>query len=164
MILADTNILSTFMRIDRLDLLFKVFNVERIYLSSNVFQELKVDRDRGYPYAEGLFHLIGDGKIEVVIPSKEELFHAIDLPEPFGRGELDSLAICKKRKSIFLSNDKKVINYCRREDITCFDLCDILAALWRFKILEKDKARELIKEIEEKDNILIPSKDIIFNE
>ena len=41
MILIDTNILSTFAKIDRLELLFKVFNQETLYISPNVFQELK---------------------------------------------------------------------------------------------------------------------------
>ncbi len=158
MILGDTNILSTFMRIERLDLLFKTFNTGKIYISFNVFQELKVDRDRGYPYTKKLFHLIDDHKIEIVTPTKDELLHTVDLPESFGRGELDSLAICKRREGIFLSNDKKVINYCKKKDITCFDLCDILAALWKFKILPKEKIKEIIAEIEKKYNIFIPSK------
>lgn len=70
----------------------------------------------------------------------------------------------KKRKGVFLSNDKRVINYCKKKDITCFDLCDILAALWKFKILKKDEVKEIIDEIEKKDNVFIPLKDIIFEE
>ena len=164
MILIDTNIISTFMRIEGLDLLFKVFNTNTLYISSNVFQELKVDRDRGYPYAEELFRLVDDHRVEIVIPTKDELLLTLELPESFGPGELDSIAICEERKAVFLSNEKRIINYCNREGITCFDLCDILAALWKYKILDKDKVREIIEEIEEKDNVFIPSKDIIFKE
>ncbi|MEA1925249.1 MAG: hypothetical protein U9M95_05205 [Candidatus Altiarchaeota archaeon] len=164
MILVDTNIISTFMKIERLDLLFKVFNTPKLYLSSNVFQELKVDRDRGYAPAEELFCLINDHRIDIVIPSKKESLLTLKLPESFGSGELDSIAICKEREAVFLSNEKKVINYCKRKGITCFDLCDILAALWRYKLLRKNEIRELIKEIEERDNVFIPSKDIIFEE
>lgn len=98
MILVDTNIISTFMRIEKLDLLSKTFNARKMHISSNVFQELKVDKDRGHPHTKKLFHLIDDHKIEIVTPTKDELLHTVDLPESFGRGELDSIAICKKKK------------------------------------------------------------------
>jgi len=59
MILVDTNILSTFAKIDRLELLFGVFKQKTLYISPNVFQELKDEME---------------DKDNLKIVSKEEIF------------------------------------------------------------------------------------------
>lgn len=164
MILADSNIISTFAKIKRLDLLFKVFNKPTLYVSANVFKELMVDKERGHPYTSEIFNLIEEHKIEIATPTEDELLLTMDMPKSFGSGELDSLAICKTRNAVFLSNERRVINHCRREDITCFDLCDILTAVWKYEILQKEEVMRIIDEIERKDNVYIPSKDRIFEE
>lgn len=162
MILVDTNILSTFLKINRVELLFKVFNTSKLHVSSNVFQELKAALERGYGYVEPVFRLIDENRLEIAIPTEEELLLTTRLPPSFGLGELDSIAICQSRNSVFLSNEKRVMNYCKRNRIQCFDLADILAALWNFSILDKEEVRSLMQEIEEKDNVYIVSKDRLF--
>ncbi len=162
MILVDCNVISTFAKIKRLELLFKVFNKSKLHISANVFQELMIDKERGYEYTSEIFNRVEEHKIEIVTPTEDELLFIMDMPKSFGSGELDSLAICKTRGAIFLSNERKVINYCQREKIICFDLCDILAALWKYKVLEKGEVVKMIEEIEKKDNVYIPSKARIF--
>lgn len=58
MILVDTNILSSFAKIGRLELLFRVFNQKTLYISPNVFQELKDARDKRYDFVELIFELL----------------------------------------------------------------------------------------------------------
>ena len=61
MILLDTNILSTFAKIERLELLFSVFNTRKLFISPNVFNELIDARRLGYKHVESIFDLIREG-------------------------------------------------------------------------------------------------------
>ena len=88
--------------------------------------------------------------------------HLLQLPKYFGKGELDSIAICTRRNYILLSNERKVIKFCEENEIDHFDLNGILSALWRFDIVSKEDVVQLIKEMEEKDNLKIVSKEEIF--
>ena len=97
-------------------------------------------------------------------PDEKELMITFDIPDPFGSGERDPVAICRNRGYSFLSNEKKVKNFCEKKGIVCIDLNGILKALWKFKILSKDDVLELINEIEHKDNVVVTSKDGILEE
>lgn len=58
MILVDTNILSTFAKVDRLDLLIKMFG--KMHISPNVFEEVKRAEELGYPHAENILAWVKD--------------------------------------------------------------------------------------------------------
>lgn len=73
MILLDTNILSTFGKIDRLNLLFTVFGEEPLFITPNVFKEVRKAEERGYEYAQKVFSMIIEKKIEIISLSDEEL-------------------------------------------------------------------------------------------
>jgi predicted nucleic acid-binding protein len=51
MILVDTNILSTFAKIKRMDLIFKVFG-KNCFISPNVLNEIKKAHQLGYEFSE----------------------------------------------------------------------------------------------------------------
>ena len=163
MILADTNMLSTFLKVGRLKLLSDVFNAKALNVSPNVKKELKAGIGQGIHGLEGASDCLKAGTILVLETTSREKELADGMPQSFGRGERDSLAICKERKVAFLTNERKVVNYCGKNGIECFDLYDILSSLWKLKILTKAEVRLLIGEIEAEDNLLIPSKDSILD-
>jgi predicted nucleic acid-binding protein len=163
MILIDTNILSTFGKIEKLNLLSSVFG-NKLAVSSNVFDELRSAKDCGYDFADTIFEMIKNGELHVLSPDEKELMITFDIPDSFGSGERDSVAICRNRGYAFLSNEKKVKNFCEKKGVVCIDLNGILKALWKFKILSKDDVLELINEIEHKDNVIVTSKDGILEE
>lgn len=162
MILADTNILSTFAKIRRLELLFGVFRQKTLYISPNVFQELKDAKDKRYDFVEPIFELLQFHKLKLLPMEEDEYMLMLQLPKYFGKGELDSIAICTRRNHILLSNERKVIKFCEENEIDHFDLNGILKALWMFDIVSKEKVVLIIKEMEEKDNLKIVSKEEIF--
>ncbi len=162
MILVDTNILSTFAKIDRLELLFKVFRQKRLCISPNVFQELKDARDKRYDFVEPIFDLLQYHKLKLLPLEEDEYMLMLQLPKYLGKGELDSIAICTRRNYSLLSNERKVIKFCEENGIDHFDLNGILNALWMFDIVSKEEVVLIIKEMEEKDNLKIVSKDEIF--
>lgn len=162
MIIVDTNILSTFARVNKLSLLFELFKHDEIAISPNVLQEINDTKARNFSYAEKLINLINENKIKVISLKQEEELLAYNLPTNFGSGEKDSIAVAKKRNCLFLTNERKLINYCQREEIDCLWLDKLLRVLWRDNILTKEQVRELIDEIEEKDSLIITSKDEIL--
>lgn len=162
MIILDTDILSTFSKIGKLELLYDVFNADVLYISPNVYNELLIAKDRGYAFVNHFLHLLQKKKVILISLTLKEKEKADKLPSPFSKGERDSLAICHERNSILVTNEKKVANYCKRHSIKYFDLRDILKALYLFMNFSKNEINKLIVEIEEKDNIIIKHKEEIF--
>ena len=89
--------------------------------------------------------------------------HLIALPGGFGKGELDCITLCISKKFSFVTNERKVVNYCRERGIDYVTLAHILRALWEFKIMTKDEMRQLIAEIEKMDKVVVVLKDEILN-
>lgn len=50
MILLDTNIISTFSKIEKLELLYYVFNINILYISPSVYSEIMKAKDKGYAF------------------------------------------------------------------------------------------------------------------
>jgi len=162
MILVDTNILSTFGKVGRIKLLFDLFQT-KLSVSSNVFYEISIAYEKGYFFAESVLDCIKNEKIDVVAVNQDDLPYMLGLPKSFGPGERDSIAMCKSRGYVFLSNEKKVYNYCKKHGIQCLLLPHILKSLWKENILDKEDVEELITEMESSDNIVIVNKDSIFS-
>lgn len=163
MIIVDTNILSTFGKVDKFNLLLNIFE-EEFYISPNVLEELKEADKLGHGYVRKILSFISEGRIKVVSLSDEMFDLMKDLPRSFGLGERDSIAAAKINKASFVTNENKLLNFCEREGITAISLNSILRYLWKEGILTKEQVKHLIEEIETKDNIIIMSKEEIIEE
>lgn len=108
LILLDTNITSTFLKIDRFQLLFDLSNNQQFFISTNVFAELEEAELLGYDFVKPIFQLIENGQIAVLSMTIEETKWSFQLSSSFGREERDSIAICKFRNGIFFTNERKV--------------------------------------------------------
>lgn len=164
MIIIDTNILSTFSRIDQIFILFKLFPKEKLAITSAVYDEMIEAIISGFSFMEKAKSLIDTGSIQLITLNVDEVLAKQDLPTSFGSGELECVTICKHRSYILLTNDKRVRNYCKSENITVYDLPMLLRAIWENEILSKEKVRQLVIEIETKENMVIKNKDLIFKE
>ncbi|HLC84503.1 MAG TPA: hypothetical protein VJH22_01800 [Candidatus Nanoarchaeia archaeon] len=164
MILLDTHILITFSLADKIDLLIDLVVGHRLGISSNVLAEIKKGQEKAYPHAALSIKYVLQSKIEVLIATTDETRFIQELPSSFGRGEQDSVSIAKHRKGIFLTNEKRIINYCERERISCITLEMILRSLWEEGIQTKEQVKRLIDDIEQRDNLVISSKEEIFSE
>lgn len=161
MILVDTNILSTFAKVNQLDLLEEVLG--NFHISPNVLEEVKRAEELGYTHAGEILKWVRNDRILIACPREEEVEAMDKLPPSFGRGEKDCLAIALKRDALFVTNEGKVLNYCERNGVDCARLNTILRKLWKKEGLEKEDVRNLIKEIEKKDNLVVTDKDSIFS-
>jgi predicted nucleic acid-binding protein len=159
----DTDILSTFGKIRRLDLLKKLFPNVRFFVPSSVYNELFKARERGYEFVD---YVIESGILEVIPLNKEELEFLGRLREErksLGLGELEGVSICKHREYVLVTNDITAKKVCDQYGIKIIDLSMILKSLLEVKILMSDELRALIDEIERKDRVIIKDKDDILN-
>jgi len=159
----DTDILSTFGKIRRLDLLKKLFPSVRFFVPSSVYNELFKARERGYEFVD---YVIESGILEVIPLNKEELEFLGRLREErksLGLGELEGVSICKHREYVLVTNDITAKKVCDQYGIKNIDLSMILKSLLEVKILMSDELGALIDEIERKDRVIIKDKDDILN-
>ncbi len=163
-VLVDTNILSTFAKIKRLELLFKIMDRGELYISTSVLHELDIAENIGYDFVQTIFDYIDKERISILSMDDEESDLFLNLPDSFGRGERESVAISKSRDYIFVSNETKVKNYCDRNDIDIVDLPTLLRRAWKVGLKEKETVKNIVEEIEDKDNIIFKDRSIIFEE
>ena len=163
-VLVDTNILSTFAKIKRLELLFKIMDRGELYISTSVLHELDIAEKIGYDFVQIIFDYIDKERISTLSMDDEESDLFLDLPDSFGRGERESVAISKSRDYIFVSNETRVKNYCDRNDIDFVDLPTLLRRAWKVGLKEKETVKKIVEKIENKDNIIFKDRSIIFEE
>ncbi len=163
-LIFDTDVLSTFGKIRRLDLLRKLLPDATFLAPPSVYDELFKARDHGYEFVDPI---LWSGIIEITPLTKEELGFLSRLREErrsLGLGELEGISICKHRDCILVTNDKAAKKVCDRYMIEFIDLSVILTSLFATKILTRSELMKLIDEIERKDRVLVKDKDAILAE
>jgi len=80
-----------------------------------------------------------------------------------GRGELKTITICQARGLFYAAIDQKAIAYARSLGVTTFPLRVMLRLLWMRHILSQEKVRTLIRELWEKDKLVIVDLEEIFH-
>lgn len=153
MILVDTDILSALAKIDRLELLFKLFRVGRLHVVPSVLGEIQVNLQRGRGFAQQVLDLIPQGRLEVLTLTEEEREYRQLVPNNFGPGERDSVAVAQIRGALLLTNESRVGHFCREKRIEYLTLPSILRALWVESILKTQEVRQIIVDLEVKDRM-----------
>ena len=78
-------------------------------------------------------------------------------------GEAEGLIVSKNRNAIFLTNDIRAVRYCRDNDTKVLDLRDILLILFKKRVLNREEMNDLIRDIEDMNNIIIKDKSSILD-
>lgn len=165
MIVADTNILSTFARIGRLDLLFLVVESETFDLPPAVIKEIKIGLHKGLdflqPIVDGLAGGAGFSALELTADEKKL---SDTLPGSLNAGERESIAVCAKRiGGKLLTNDKRAHTYCLANQIPSLSLRLILRRIWQAGHGTKEDVRSLMAQIEASEpGMIIKGKDEIL--
>ncbi len=148
-IVADTDILSIFGKINRLDILQKLF--DQVIVPQSVQSELNK----------------GGIDIKALNPAqtrltKEELKALNKTDVRLGRGERECFVIAKNRGVPLASNEKIVHLLCKKESIGCFTLPRILRLAVLDGMVTREEAKQLVELIEQEENTVIKGKDEIF--
>jgi len=165
MIIADTSILSTFARIQRLDLLFAVAETQSLRLPPAVQKELKLGLQKGLYFLQSISDALAAAtQFQPVALTAEETRSIQALPQALNLGEKEGIAICLKRTDAkFLTNDKRAHNFCVANNIPSFDLKSILRQLWKAGHCTKDEVKSLMDEIEKSEpGMAIKAKEEIL--
>ncbi len=164
MIVADTNIVSTFARVGALPLLKRLLEADRLYITSGTYNELRRAVEVGCAFLEPILAALSpEGDLDLVELTRPEILAVKDLPDSLGTGEAEAIAVCLHRPGTrLLTNDKRARNVCRERQIPCLDLPAILRALWVRKVLNKKKVKELIRQIETEQGMVIKNKEEIL--
>lgn len=164
MLLCDTNILSTFAKINRMALLLQLFARNEMAVVPAIYEELQEGIRRGYAPLQAANALIQQGSMTILAPNAQEIFDKDALPRSFDAGERETIAVARSRGYSILTNEAHVKNWCKRSGIACWDLPRILRALWRTSLLTKEQVRELVEQIEIKDHVIFKNQEAIFEE
>lgn len=164
MLLCDTNILSTFAKINQMGLLLQLFARDEIAVVPAVYEELQEGIRRGYASLQAANVCIQQGTITILAPNAQEIFDKDALPRSFDAGERETIAVAKSRAYAILTNEAHVKNWCERSGILYWDLPRILRALWRTGLLTKEHVHKLVALIESKDRVIFKNQEAIFKE
>ena len=151
MFLLDTDILSTFTKIGRLDLLLDLFGEGKVAVTENVISEINMVVETGLNIHEQVINLIEKGRIGIISTTRDDYTLMEKLPDFMGAGERDSFAVCINKKFVLVTDDRKVIKLSRKMNVEVISLHMILRALWVLKVCSKDDVREISGSIIEKD-------------
>jgi predicted nucleic acid-binding protein len=159
-VILDCDIASCMAKIDRMDLLGAAFPNFEIFITESVSIELLRASQAGFSFPNRIFR-----NIPVISLNQDERIMQQEIPKnrSIHFGEAEGLIISKNRNAIFLTNDSRVVRYCRDNDLKVLDLRDILLLLARQGALSREEMGDLIHEIEQKDNIIIKDKSSILD-
>ena len=150
MIIADTSILSTFARIQRLDLLFAVVETTVIHLPPAVQNEITFGLQKGLHFLQPIIDaLTAKTQFHSIELTAEEKRLMLSFPKALNAGEKEGIAICLARTdNKFITNDKRAHNFCLANNILSLDLKRILRRLWKNGYCSKPEIRKLMEDIE----------------
>ena len=142
LIVSDTDFLSSFAKIEELNLVFRVFKTKEIVIAESVYNELKESSvfDLLLPY-----FLAKENKIVV-----KKAF-AKDVPESLGAGERESISLAKESKAKLLINDKVAGKYAKKVGVKVIDIPAFLFYCKEKKILDTSQLKTLILKLKAKD-------------
>lgn len=150
-IVIDTDVLSTFCKIDRLQLLPRLFRKSTIIVPPSVYKEIK------QAVQGGKLHYSPPPRFSraTLKPSERKLAREIWNRKRLGLGDCECIAIAHNRKCILLTNDGQAQREADSFSIDYMNLPLILRELWITRLSSKDQILELATEIENKDSIRI---------
>jgi len=159
-IIFDADIVSMFAKANSLDILFILLSDVKLSITPKIKDELLIPLEYGYSFPEDIFQ-----KFDIIIPDRDDYAEYERLKMLYsylGKGELEALAIAKKKGYILAVNDKKAFEVALGEEMIPMNVHTILKALLKKRILKREEIYALINRLEESDNTVIKGKEYIF--
>ena len=161
-IICDTDLLSVFAKVDQLSLLQKAFPEGEFIISESVYDELLFSLEEGFDFPEQIFEMceitsLKDDEIEIYKERrKRSKFLTIS------KADLRTLIIGEKRDMPILSNDKRLLDFAEDAGLIALDIYDIFKSLYEREKLSKKDIKNILNDMEEKDNTTFKDKEKIF--
>jgi len=142
LIVSDTDFLSSFAKIDELNLVFKVFKTKEIVITEAVYDELKES-----PLFDLLLPYFSSKENKITIKK----LSAKDVPENLGVWERESISLAKDKKAKLLMNDKVAGRYAEKVGVKVIDIPAFLFYCKEKKILNNSQLKTIILNLKAKD-------------
>ena len=156
--IADTDILSTFGKIGRIDLLRLLF--QKVHVAPAVYRELLRAEQVGFIWVAGVKQ--GVESLPLTESENREFGQLFTLYPQLGSGEIESFVLARAHHLLCLTNDR------RAKEVGKISALRTLTwkrswALKARRILTPEALARLIEEVEEKDHTQIKAKGQILN-
>ena len=155
-VILDCDIASTFAKIDRIDLLKKIFPKSDICITNSVYTEVLHAKRIGFSFPDKIFDTV---KQIALIEAEIEYFQKFSQDNRIHAGEAEGLAIAKIRDAIFLTNDSLVVRFCEENEIKVLDLKDVLTLIGEKGVVTRKEMLDILRDIEVKDYTIIKGKE-----
>jgi predicted nucleic acid-binding protein len=157
-VISDTDLLSTFGKIVRVDLRQRLF--PHVYVAPAVYRELLQAERLGFIWVASTREAV-----DVLPLTASESQHAERLSRLYpqlGSGEIESFVLAQTHRLLCLTNDRQAKTVASALGLPYLDLEEILRALKTRALLTTEALARVIAEIEEQDHTRIPAKDQIL--
>ena len=141
MIVADTDFLSAFFKINRVGLIFTVFSTETITITEAVLHELE-----NAPFYSRFLDFLS--KEKRIVAQKSEL---VESSSELGAGELESMSLAERTNAILLMNDQKAVRIAEKRGIRVIDIPAFLLLCKKKKVISNEEIGKIIQDLKEKD-------------
>ena len=155
-VILDCDTASTFAKIDRIDLLKKIFPKSDICITNSVYTELLHAKRIGFSFPDKIFDTI---KQIALIEEEIEYFQRFSQDNRIHAGEAEGVTIAKMRDAVFLTNDSLVVRFCEENEIKVLDLKDVLNLMGEKGVVTRKEMLDILRDIEVKDYTIIKGKE-----
>ena len=159
-VIADTDILSTFGKISRLDLLQSLFN--NMYIAPAVWRELGRAAQLGFAWIASVQRTVL--LLPLTADESREVARLTSLYPQLGSGEIESFVLAQTHHLACLTNDRQAKVVAQALGLSYLDLEEILRAFKTRKLLTATALTALIAQIEEHDRTYIKAKAQIVSD
>ena len=159
-VIADTDILSTFGKISRLDLLQLLF--DNVYIAPAVWRELGRAAQLGFAWVASVQRVVL--LLPLTADESREVEHLTSLYPQLGSGEIESFVLAQTHHLACLTNDRQAKVGAQTLGLSYLDLEEILRAFKTRQLLTTAALTALIAQTEEHDRTHIKAKAQILSD
>jgi len=142
-IIADSSTLITLLDTDNFPLLFELF--EEIIITDEVYSEITYK----FNHKKTIQYYLSTNKLQLQSIEDQELYEM--LIKRLDRGESQSIALAKKLELPLIIDERKGRNIAKELGIKIIGLIGIILKLMEKNIISKERAIEIIQQVEEND-------------
>jgi len=159
---SDTNILSSFIGIGRLNILLTALGADHVLVPPQVLAELDAGVIGGHLAIERVQDALARSAVQPVAIEAIDQQRIKLMPAVFGYGEQQAAALAMRLAVPLLSNHRRVVSYCREQNLLCLDLPTLLRFIWRSGTAGQDEVRALMQAMMDHEGIVFRHAERIF--
>ncbi len=159
-VIADTDILSTFGKMSRLDLLQSL--CDNVYIAPAVWREVGRAAQLGFAWVASVQRTVL--LLPLTADESREVARLTSLYPQLGSGEIESFVLAQTHHLACLTNDRQAKVMAQALGLSYLDLEEILRAFKTRKLLTAAALTALIAQIEEHDRTYIKAKAQIVSD